>query len=126
MLSRRAFIGSAAGAPFVISANQALPAAPGGTELKPITAEAKPISMEERRARVAKVQTLMGKSKVAALLVEPGSSLEYFTGIRWHRSERITLAIIPARGEVLVVTPAFEEPSVRETLQVGRRGAAVE
>jgi Xaa-Pro dipeptidase len=56
---------------------------------------------------------------VGALLVEPGSTLEYFTGIRWPRSERTTLAIIPAHGEVLVVTPAFEEPSVRETLQVG-------
>jgi Xaa-Pro dipeptidase len=61
---------------------------------------------------------LMGQRKVAALLIEPGSTLDYFTGIRWHRSERITLAIIPAHGDVLVVTPAFEEPSVRETLQV--------
>ena len=65
------------------------------------------------------LQMLMEKHKVAALLVEPGSTLEYFTGIRWRRSERITAAIIPARGAVLVVTPAFEEPSVRETLQVG-------
>jgi Xaa-Pro dipeptidase len=87
--------------------------------LKPLTAGAKPITGEERRARIAKVQWLMEQRKLAALLVEPGSALDYFTGIRWHRSERITLAIIPARGEVLVVTPAFEEPSVRETLQVG-------
>src|ERR1700721_1279945 len=55
----------------------------------------------------------------AALLIESGSSLEYLAGNRWHRSERTTLAIIPASGEILVVTPAFEEPSVRETLQVG-------
>jgi Xaa-Pro dipeptidase len=61
----------------------------------------------------------MEQDKVSALLIEPGSTLDYFTGIRWRRSERITLAIVPARGEVLVVTPAFEEPSVRETLQVG-------
>ena len=61
----------------------------------------------------------MAQRKVGALLIESGSSLEYFTGIRWRRSERTTLAIIPAAGEVLVITPAFEEPSVRETLQVG-------
>lgn len=61
---------------------------------------------------------LMEQRKTAALLVEPGATLDYFTGIRWRRSERITLAIIPAQGEPLVVTPAFEEPSVRETLQV--------
>ena len=84
-----------------------------------MTGAAKPISADERRARIAKVQALMEQGKVSALLIEPGSSLDYFTGIRWRRSERITLAIIPARGEVIVVTPAFEEPSVRETLQVG-------
>ena len=49
-------------------------------------------------------------------LVESGASLEYFTGIRWQLSERTTAAVIPARGEILIVTPAFEEPSVRETL----------
>ncbi len=87
--------------------------------LKSMTAAAKPISADERHARIAKVQSLMEQDKVSALIIEPGSTLDYFTGIRWRRSERITLAIIPARGEVVVVTPAFEEPSVRETLQVG-------
>ncbi len=117
MLSRRVFIGGAAAAP-LIATHRWLPAA-SAEELKAITEGVKPISIEERRARVAKVQALMVRDKVAALLLEPGSSLEYFTGIRWHRSERITLAILPAAGEVLVVTPAFEEPSVRETLQIG-------
>ena len=119
MLSRRAFLGSAAAAPFLaIATAERLPAA-SSAELKSITGDAKPISIDERRARVARIQSLMQQRKVAAFLVEPGSSLEYFTGIRWHRSERTTLAIIPAQGGVLVVTPAFEEPSVRETLQVG-------
>jgi Xaa-Pro dipeptidase len=119
MLSRRVFFRGAAGASLLaIAARNGLRAA-SATDLKSITADAKPISVEERRARIAKVQTLMGQRKVAALLVEPGSTLDYFTGIKWRRSERITLAIIPARGDVLVVTPAFEEPSVRETLQVG-------
>jgi Xaa-Pro dipeptidase len=81
--------------------------------------KAKPISAEEFQARLAKVQDLMGSRSIRALLIEPGSSLEYFTGIRWRRSERTTLAVIPAKGAVLVVTPAFEEPSVRETLAVG-------
>jgi Xaa-Pro dipeptidase len=53
------------------------------------------------------------------LILESGSSLDYFTGVRWHRSERTTAAVIPARGDTVVVTPAFEEPSVRETLAVG-------
>ena len=60
----------------------------------------------------------MSERGIGALLVESGSSLEYFTGIRWRLSERTTAAVIPAHGEVLIVTPAFEEPSVRETLEV--------
>jgi Xaa-Pro dipeptidase len=119
MLSRRVFLRGAAAAPLLgLAARNALPTA-SAAELKSMTTDAKPISADERRARIAKVQSLMGERKIAALLVEPGSSLDYFTGIRWRRSERITLAIIPAHGEVIVVTPAFEEPSIRETLQVG-------
>ncbi|HTB86847.1 MAG TPA: Xaa-Pro peptidase family protein [Steroidobacteraceae bacterium] len=116
MLSRRVFLQGAAASP-LLTASVAF--ARDSAASKSLTGDAKPISVEERHARIAKAQSLMAQRKVAALLVESGSSLEYFTGIRWHRSERTTLAIIPASGEVLVVTPAFEEPSVRETLQVG-------
>src|SRR5271166_6815008 len=120
MSSRRFFLRGAAGATFVaMAARSGLSSASAEAEIKSLTADAKAIAADERHARLAKVQMLMEQRKVAALLVEPGSTLEYFTGIQWHRSERITLAIIPARGEILVVTPAFEEPSVRETLQVG-------
>jgi Xaa-Pro dipeptidase len=52
------------------------------------------------------------------LLVEPGSSLVYFTGVNWWRSERLTAAVIPRDGDVALVTPHFEEPSVRESLQI--------
>jgi Xaa-Pro dipeptidase len=123
MLSRRVFFGAAAAAPLIAMTagrqSPALAASSPASALKSMTGAAKPISADERRARIAKIQALMEQGKVSALLIEPGSSLDYFTGIRWRRSERITLAIIPARGEVIVVTPAFEEPSVRETLQVG-------
>jgi Xaa-Pro dipeptidase len=101
------------------AADPAAPAPAPVPELKPITGNAHPISAAERRARIAKVQALMEQRKIGALLIESGASLEYFTGIRWHRSERTTAAIIPAHGDVLIVTPAFEEPSVRETLLVG-------
>jgi Xaa-Pro dipeptidase len=86
--------------------------------LAPLTARARAISAAERASRLAKVQELMRKARVGALLIEPGASLVYFTGIRWHRSERTTAALLPAEGNVVVVTPAFEAPSVRETLQV--------
>jgi Xaa-Pro dipeptidase len=120
MLSRRSFIAGAGAAAAAAAGRSAWAdgAAPA-TDLKSITGAVQAISAEERLGRVASVQALMTQQKIGALLVESGSSLEYFTGIKWQRSERTTAAIIPAKGAVLVVTPAFEEPSVRETLQVG-------
>jgi Xaa-Pro dipeptidase len=118
MLTRRVFLQSAAAAP-VLAAGAGFASDSTASKLKSLTGGAKPIPVEERRSRIEKAQGLMAQHKVAALLIESGTSLEYFTGIRWRRSERTTLAIIPASGAVMVVTPAFEEPSVRETLQVG-------
>jgi Xaa-Pro dipeptidase len=122
MVSRRAFLAAAAAtAGLAADRTFAGVAAPGtgAQELKPLTGGAKPISADERRERIAKLQTLLLHDKIGALLLESGSTLEYFTGIEWHRSERTTAAIIPADGALILVCPAFEEPSVRETLQVG-------
>ena len=117
MNSRRDFLQTTLG----VAALAAFPAAPAAAATEPgsMTTAARPISREERQARLSKVQGLMLERKIRALLIEPGSSLEYFTGIQWRRSERSTVAIIPASGAVMVVTPAFEEPSVRETFEVG-------
>jgi Xaa-Pro dipeptidase len=117
MLTRRLFLQGTTAAP-LLATGASFGHAAESPQLKSLTTNAKPISVDERRARINKAQGLMAQRKVAALLIESGSSLEYFTGIRWHRSERTTLAVIPAAGELFVVTPAFEEPSVRETLQV--------
>ncbi|HEY2809690.1 MAG TPA: Xaa-Pro peptidase family protein [Steroidobacteraceae bacterium] len=86
--------------------------------LSSLTTGAVPITAKEREARITKLQQLMQHQGIAAVLVEAGSSLEYFTGVRWWRSERTTAALIPASGGVVIVTPYFEEPSIRETLQV--------
>ena len=83
-----------------------------------MTATAQPISPQERATRIAKVQGLMQEKKIAALLVESGSTLDYFTGVRWQQTERVTAAIIPASGQTVVVTPFFERPSIQEMLQV--------
>jgi len=83
-----------------------------------MTSDAKPITLEELNARIAKLQGLMQAQGVGAMVIEAGSSLEYFTGVQWRRSERTTAAVIPAKGETVLVVPAFEEPSVRESLRV--------
>jgi Xaa-Pro dipeptidase len=115
-ISRRGFFElSAAGAAIAAGAARAQTPVAG---LSSLTREAQPISAAEHGARLAKVQSLMQQRRIAAFLVEAGASLEYFTGVRWWRSERTTAALIPAAGRVVVVTPFFEEPSIRETLKV--------
>ncbi|WP_417450081.1 M24 family metallopeptidase [Kordiimonas sp.] len=89
------------------------------TGLKPITGDIQPITVEERQARVAKAQKLMRDEGLAAILIEPGPAMLYFTGISWWRSERLTTVVIPAEGDIAVVTPFFEEPSVRESMSFG-------
>jgi Xaa-Pro dipeptidase len=117
-VSRRKFFGfTAAGAALVAGAK--VGAADSGTAaLSSLTKNAQPIPAQEHAARIAKLQSLMQRQKVAAFLVESGTTLEYFTGIRWRRSERTTAALIPAEGASIVVTPFFEAPSIRELLKV--------
>jgi len=86
--------------------------------LKPMTGDLKPIERAEYLARIDRARALMGKHGVGALLIEPGASLVYFTGVQWWRSERLTAAVLPRDGDIAIVTPHFEEPSVRESLMV--------
>ncbi|WP_304190335.1 Xaa-Pro peptidase family protein [Phenylobacterium aquaticum] len=113
---RRRFLGWASGAGLALAAGAAW--AEPAPDLKFMTGGVVPISPAERQARIARAQALMRAKGISALLMEPGSSLIYFTGVHWSRSERMTACVIPAEGEVLIVTPHFEEPSVRETLAI--------
>jgi len=77
-----------------------------------------PIGRPERIERLARARALMQANDIGAILVEPGASLDYFTGVQWWRSERLTAAVVPAEGDPLIVTPFFEKPSVEESLGV--------
>jgi len=76
------------------------------------------ISQAERLQRIAKAGQLMQRNGIGSIVVESGSSLDYLTGVQWHRSERLTAAVIPATGDPIIVTPFFESPSVRQTLAI--------
>ncbi len=116
-MQRRQFLGTAAlgglaatlPAPVIAADTAGLP---------DLAAKAVPIGAEERKARIAKAAGLLRAHDMDALLIEPGSSLIYFTGVEWWRSERLTAAVLTREGEVAIVTPFFEEPSVRESLGV--------
>lgn len=116
-IDRRALIAGVAAAPFLASA-VARAAEPDLSALVDMTRDVRPIDGAERAARLARAQALMKAHGIAAVLIEPGASLVYFTGVRWGRSERLTAAVLPVEGPPLIVTPFFEEPSVRQTLAV--------
>ncbi|GBR02572.1 M24 family metallopeptidase [Acetobacter oeni] len=84
----------------------------------PLPGKTTPITTSEREARIEQARRLMRARGIRALIVEPGSSLIYFTGIQWWRSERVTAAVIPLEGDVVIVTPFFEAPSIRQTLNI--------
>ena len=87
--------------------------------LEPFPDEPVPISADERRVRVEKARRLMTEHGIDALLMTGGTSLVYFTGVRWGLSERLFAVTIPREGRPFVVTPAFEEDRTREQLESG-------
>jgi Xaa-Pro dipeptidase len=98
-------------------ANNALPQS--FSSLKQLGARANPISNDEFRSRLLRAQQLMSDAspKFDALFVAPGTSLYYFTGIRWWPSERLLALLLPRTGDPIFVSPAFEEGRLREQLR---------
>lgn len=84
-----------------------------------MTKDVVPIGDDERKARIAKAQRLMAEQKIDAIYIEPGSSMFYFTGMRWSTSERMFALVIPQRGELAWVCPKFEEERARELIKFG-------
>ncbi len=133
MISRRRFLeaGSVAG---VVAASRPLIAAarpeksgidslpPSIAQLKSRKSEAAPISREERAARLERAHKLMEQNHMDAILLMAGTSLNYFTGIRWWGSERVFALVLPAKGSAFYVCPAFEEGRAREQIANGPQG----
>src|SRR5437762_2553690 len=78
-----------------------------------------PITLDERKGRIDKAQRLMREQRIDAIYLEPGSSMFYYTGMRWSTSERMFAMVMPARGEIAWVCPKFEEERARELIHMG-------
>jgi Xaa-Pro dipeptidase len=116
-ITRRALIGGTAAAGVIGLTGLAQGAVRQARDL-PRIALPPPITSAERLQRLAKARALMQQLGLGAIIVESGPSLDYFTGVQWWRSERLTGAVIPAQGEPIIVTPFFEKPSVSESLSI--------
>jgi Xaa-Pro dipeptidase len=131
MINRRSFVrmGSlAAGASVAAACGSETPATAAGAAapeppsiaaLTRMSDQATPISADERRGRVDKARRLMSEQQIDALMLTGGTSLVYFSGIRWGLSERLFSLVIPRAGEPFVVCPAFEEDRAREQFATG-------
>ena len=78
--------------------------------------EAKPITREEREQRQERARKLMAENALDAILLMEGTSLKYFTGIRWWGGERTFALVLPAKGAAFYVCPGFEEGRAREQI----------
>jgi Xaa-Pro dipeptidase len=127
-MNRRQFLHTSAAATAVAAVPSVLPrsaAAQGAADAlpEPIRALTRlpggvtPISDDERRSRIDRARRLMTENGLGAIFLEPGSSMVYFTGTRWGLSERTFGLVIPARGELAWVAPAFEEQRAREVIK---------
>ena len=85
--------------------------------LKPMTRNVPPIGDGERLARMERARELMRENKIDAVFIESGTSLFYYTGIRWGGSERMFGFVLPAKGDPAFVVPGFEEDRARELIK---------
>src|SRR2546423_13959823 len=129
MITRRSFLSAAAalaGPPALTlqragtGSSRLPPPVPSSiAALTSMRGQARPIASDERRARIEKARRLMTAGKIDALILSGGTSLVYFTNIRWGGGERLFACVIPANGEPFIVCPAFEEDRAREQVALG-------
>jgi Xaa-Pro dipeptidase len=89
-------------------------------DLQSMITDVMPVTVQERNSRIEKAQRLLAGQKIEAMLLDAGTSLQYFTGINWWPSERPMVAIIPAKGDVRYICPGFEESRFRELISIGK------
>lgn len=94
--------------------------------LQSMKSQAQPIDNHEHAARQEKARTLMAAHGLDAILLMEGTSLKYFTGIRWWGGERMFAMVLPARGKAFYVCPAFEEGRAREQAGKSPEGEAAD
>ncbi|HTS37041.1 MAG TPA: Xaa-Pro peptidase family protein [Candidatus Solibacter sp.] len=127
MVSRRRFLQAGALTAAIPIAARSLTAddsslPPSLAALTSRKSEAKPITKDERRERQERARKLMSENSLDAIILMEGTSLRYFTGIRWWGGERTFALVLPAKGAAFYVCPAFEEGRAREQISNAPEG----
>jgi len=100
------------------ASNSLAPLPPSIAALKSMKDQATPITIEERRARTEKARRLMAENQLDALMLMGGTSLVYFSNIRWGGGERLFALILVAKGGPFFVCPAFERDRAEEQIRL--------
>ena len=126
MISRRRFLHSTTTAASVAAfshlasasevSSDCKPLPPAIAKLQSLKDQAQPITPQERTERQEKVRQLMKQNGIDAVVLMPGTSLRYFTGVEWWESERALAIVLPAKGTPFFVCPAFEQGRTQEQL----------
>jgi Xaa-Pro dipeptidase len=130
MFTRREFVrtggivGVALAGASVIAREQDASLPPAIAALTSMKGQERPITADERRGRIERARRLMAEQKIDALMLCSGTSLVYFTNIRWSGGERLFACVIPVKGEPFFVCPSFEEDRAREQIALGPFGVA--
>ena len=66
--------------------------------------------------RVTQLQDLMRIEKLDVLALNAGVDLEYFTGLKFHLSERPAVLLIPSDGKPVFIFPEFEQEKAKQSL----------
>ena len=121
MPTRRRFLQSAAAVSALPLAARAAPVdlPPSIAALQSRRAQVRPITTSEREQRLERARKLMRENKIDALFLAGGTSLSYFTGVRWGNSERLFATVVPVSGKSFAICPSFEEDRAREQLNAG-------
>lgn len=75
-----------------------------------------PIGAEEHARRVERAQARMAELGIAALWLDGTTNLAWMTGLKHGQSERPVGALLPARGPLTYLAPAFEVERIRTML----------
>ena len=82
--------------------------------LSDMTGGVPPIAKQEFESRLEKLQEAMKRDGIAAVFLHASSSLYYFTGLKWHASERMVGAVVFADGNLVYIAPFFESDTLKD------------
>ncbi len=86
--------------------------------LRNMAADAVDIGIPEFENRLERARDLMKREGLHCIYVNAGTNLYYFTGTRWHPSERMVGVLIPQTGDITYIAPAFERDTLRDFMRI--------